>query len=144
MIKRRLTINAEEIAEDLASVLDNVLVYEPSTEKDFCNVVYACLCLLPSTAGYKISVDPDPVSYMGKTHKPDISIQDQIALELKVAKTRRAAVSAIKQAEIYRDGGYPAAFAVIYISTPYELEIEEEMKLKRKRIYPIIITGQAA
>jgi len=116
-----------------------VLVYEPSTEKDLCNVVYACLSLLPSTAGYKISTEPDPVVCMGKSHKPDMSIHDQIAIELKVAKTRRAAVSAIKQAEIYRDGGYPAAFAIIYISTPYELDIEEEAKLRRKRVYPIIV-----
>jgi len=137
MIRKRLTVNINKIVRALEESLSDLILYEPSSEDDFKNVVYVFLRL--KFKRYDVSDEPEAVVSLGKRHKPDLSIENQVAIELKVARNKRSIVSAINQARMYRSGGYPASIAIIYLGVEYERDIEELKRLEKRRIYTIFI-----
>jgi len=100
-------------------------------------MVYATLVL--KLRGLKVSSEAEPVAHLGKSHKPDLVIEDQVAVEVKLAKSRDAAAKAIVQAEMYRKGGYPVAIAVIYPLIEYDVEKKQLEKLASNRVYVVIL-----
>lgn len=135
VIKKRLTVNVGRLKRLLNKYLPDLIIYEPSSEYDLTNLVYALLKL----KGYNVSDEPEPVIYLGKSFKPDLVVEDQVAVEIKIAKTKTSAVNAIKQAEAYRKGGYPASIAIIYTLTNYEVEKSEVKRLEKKNIHVVLV-----
>ena len=117
--------------------MPGLFVYQPSKESDLVNMIYAALTL--KLRDLKVSPEAEPVVHLGKSHKPDLVIEDQVAIEVKLAKSRDAAAKAIVQAEMYRKGGYPAAIAVIYPLIEYDVERKQLEKLASNRVYVVIL-----
>jgi len=140
LVRKRLTLDIDKIVRAIWDLQD-LIVYEPSTEEDFLNVVYTFLKL--KFKKYEISDDPEAIEVLGKKHKPDLSIQDQVAIELKIAKRRSTVIRAINQAEMYRRGGYPASIAVVFLADKlaeeYEPDYETLERLEKRRVYAVLI-----
>ena len=143
MPRKRLTLDIKKILRTIKKIRkyvtgDEMMPFEPTSERDFTNIVYLFLKLkLPR--GYDVDIYPEPVYVKGKKHTPDLAINEQVAIEIKIAKTSTSAHRAITQAERYREGGYPASIALIYSYTDFSLQDRELKSLEKRRIYPIII-----
>ena len=135
VVRRRLSLNLDRLVKLLDKTLPDLFVYDPSSEGDLVNMIYALLTLKK----YNVNIDPEPVTHLGKTYKPDLAVEDQVAIEAKLAKTRASAANAVKQAEAYRKGGYPASIAVIYTLVDYDIEEKELERLAKNRIHVVII-----